>query len=380
MRRQLALFTAVRTAFNTAYRMAYPFLSTFARGVGVPPETLALALTARSVLGALGPFLAAIADRVGRRAGMRFGLVLFVVGLALVSLWPTFPALFLALTLVTLGKYVFDPSMQAYLGDRVRYERRGTAIAVTEVGWSLAFLLGMPLVGWVMGRWGWRAPFPLLAAVGVLALLALQRTVPPDPPVTAAPPSVLHNLRAVLTHPAACFGLLVGLTASAANEAVNLVFGLWLEDAFGLKLLALGGAAAVIGLSELGGEALVGGFTDRMGKRRAIALGLLTNSLAALALPLLGRTSNGALLGLFLFYITFEFTLVSSIPLMTEVLPQARATVMAANVAALSLGRALGAGIAPPLYAFGILGSVLGAVALNLIALTALTRVAVQQP
>jgi hypothetical protein len=64
--------------------------------------------------------------------------------------------------------------------------------------------------------------------------------------------------------------------------------------------------------------------------------------LAALALYFLGRTEAGALVGLFFFYITFEFTLVSIIPLMTELLPAARATLMAFNVAALSFGRALG--------------------------------------
>src|SRR5690606_41636126 len=47
----------------------------------------------------------------------------------------------------------------------------------------------------------------------------------------------------------------------------------------------------------------------------------------------------GALLALILFYISFEFTIVSSIPLMTEVLPHARATVMASFFILASIGR-----------------------------------------
>jgi predicted MFS family arabinose efflux permease len=97
--------------------------------------------------------------------------------------------------------------------------------------------------------------------------------------------------------------------------------------------------------------------------------------LAALALYFLGRTEAGALVGLFFFYITFEFTLVSIIPMMTELLPAARATLMAFNVAALSLGRALGDLIAPRLYIWGFWSVVLGAVVFNLLALAALRKV-----
>jgi predicted MFS family arabinose efflux permease len=103
-------------------------------------------------------------------------------------------------------------------------------------------------------------------------------------------------------------------------------------------------------------------------------MGLVTNSGAALLLSVLGRTPTGALVGLFLFYITFEFTLVSLIPMMTEVLPEARATVMAFNVSALSLGRAIGAPLAPFLYHYGFPIVTIGAVVFNIFALLALVR------
>jgi predicted MFS family arabinose efflux permease len=137
----------------------------------------------------------------------------------------------------------------------------------------------------------------------------------------------------------------------------------------------LGAASAVIGLSELCGEGLVAAFVDRLGKPRAIGLGLVANCLAAVALFFLGHTVTGALVGLFFFYISFEFTLVSVIPMMTEVLPSARATLMAFNVASLSLGRALGDLLAPRLYLWGFWSIVLGAVAFNLLALLALRKV-----
>ncbi|PJH75409.1 MAG: hypothetical protein CO064_06815 [Anaerolineae bacterium CG_4_9_14_0_8_um_filter_58_9] len=218
------------------------------------------------------------------------------------------------------------------------------------------------------------APFPLLALLGALTFVGIVLMLPKDGKPRADRSPLWANFRSVLTYVPALAGLAVGLFASTANEVVNLIFGVWLEDSFGLKIAALGAASAIIGLSELGGEGLVAAFVDRLGKPRAVAIGLLANSLAALSLPFLGRTEAGALTGLFFFYISFEFTLVSCIPLMTEVLPGARATLMSFNVAALSLGRALGAPLAPLLYGFGFLAVAAGAVGFNLLALLALRK------
>jgi predicted MFS family arabinose efflux permease len=376
LRYQVLAFTATRTVLNTAHRMVYPFLPAFGRGLGVDLTALSLALAVRSIVGTFGPLLASVADSRGRKAGMLFGLLLFTAGVTQVVFWPTYGGFLLALVLTTLGKYVFDPAMQAYLGDRVTYHRRGFVLAITEVGWSLSFILGVPAAGFSIARQGWMSPFPLLALLGMVSFGFLYWWLPKDPGPADGHPGLWENFRKVLTYKPAIAGLSMGILASAANEVVNLVFGVWMEDSFGLRIAALGAAAALIGLAELGGETLVGGFTDRLGKPRAVAVGLFLNCLAALALPLLGRSAPGALVGLFLFYLTFEFTLVSIIPLMTEVLPAARATLLAANVAGLSLGRATGAFLAPMLYvtgsASGITGSALAAVLLNLCALLAL--------
>jgi predicted MFS family arabinose efflux permease len=212
----------------------------------------------------------------------------------------------------------------------------------------------------------------VLSALGLLALAALSLLLPKDEKPAADRLGMWKNFRTVFVYPPALAGLAMGFLISAANEVVNLVFGVWMEDAFGLKIAALGAASAVIGLSELGGESLVSLLTDRLGKERAVGAGIALNSLAALALPFLGREFLGALVGLFLFYITFEFTLVSAIPLMSEILPPARATLMSLNLAGHTLGRALGSLLASSIYAFGILSSGLAAAGFNLLALAAL--------
>jgi predicted MFS family arabinose efflux permease len=184
-----------------------------------------------------------------------------------------------------------------------------------------------------------------------------------------------QNFGTVLRNVPALAGISIALWASAGNELVNLIFGVWLEDSFGLQITALAGASAVIGFAELGGESLTALLTDRIGKPRALALGLLTNAMAALLLPFIGRTEVGALVGLFLFYITFEYVMVSHVPMMTEMIPHARATVMSFNLVGHSLGRAIGAFLAPFIYRqFGFLFVALLTIVFNVFGLLALRR------
>lgn len=365
----------LRTVLNTAHRMVYPFLAVFARGLGVDISTMSLLMTGRSLLGATSPLFAPLADRRGRKFGMSLGMAVFTLGVGLVVIHPAFWTLAAALMLATLGKYLFDPSMQAYFGDRIPYDRRGTALAVTEVAWSMAFIAGVPLMGLLIDRYGWTAPFPVFTVLGLVIFLVILRIVPGEDPHHDPPSNSRDGYRAVFTSIPALAGISIAMWASAGNEMVNVIFGVWLEDSFGMRIAALAGASAVIGVSELSGEGLVAFTTDRLGKPLALSIGLICNSAASIMLPLIGRTPAGALIGLFFFYITFEYVLVSHIPLMTELVPKARATILSLNVTGHSAGRALGAFLAAFMYREFGFGSVAGmAVVFNIAGILALHR------
>jgi MFS transporter, DHA1 family, inner membrane transport protein len=373
MRFELPLFTIIRMISSTAFRMVYPFLPAFRDGLGVPVQSLTLAIGSRSLVAAFaGPFFATLADSRGRKTGMLLGIGLFIAGTAIIVFWPTFFGFVLAMMLATIGKVTFDPSMQAYMGDRVPYARRSFAITITELSWSGAYIVGIPLVGWVIARYGWIAPFPLLGLLIFFAGALLYLRVPKDRAHVSAPPTFIANFRAILKSPAAKAALGFTLLSCIGNEIINLVFGVWMEDSFGLKLAALGAAAAVLGIAEVSGEGLVALITDRLGKKRSIFIGLVVNSAAVLMLPFMQANLTGALVALFLFYISFEFLIVSSIPLMTEVMPKARATMMSGFFTTASIGRAAASVVVSPLYRFGFLAVVFVAIAFNLLAIWAI--------
>src|SRR5512140_422147 len=178
---QVALFTVIKVLYNTTYRMVYPFLSIFAAGMGMDLAGFAAVFTARSLTGMLGPFLAPIADRRGRKTSMLLGLGIFTLGAGVAAAWPSYPTFLAALVLTTLGNYIYLPAVQAYLGDHVPYARRGLVMAITETRWSLSFIVGVPLIGFLIAAAGWASPFGVLAGLGAAAFLALAIGLPATP-------------------------------------------------------------------------------------------------------------------------------------------------------------------------------------------------------
>ncbi|MBN8655855.1 MAG: MFS transporter [Anaerolineae bacterium] len=368
---QLLIYTSIRVVLNTAHRMIYPFLSIFARGLGVDIGVVSGLIANRAIVGSFTPFIIPFIEQRGRKFGMLLGLSCFIAAMGLVSFFPTVTSLGIALVLSMLGKAFFDPSLTAHIADQTPYSERGSAIAILEFAWSFAFILGVPAVGWLIARSGWASPFFAFTLMGVAAFLYIAFTLKSSTKLNLPEGGVFANIKTVFTSPVSLVAISIGLLVSTANELVNVTFGIWLEDSFQLKIAALGAASAIIGLSELGGEGLVFGFVDRLGKVRASGVGVIANCLAAILLPIIGRTQTGALIGLFLFYITFEFTIVSIIPLITEVMPNARVTMLSFAGAGHSIGRGVGALLAPGLYAASFSYIMVMAVLFNLIGLVA---------
>jgi predicted MFS family arabinose efflux permease len=111
---------------------------------------------------------------------------------------------------------------------------------------------------------------------------------------------------------------------------------------------------------------------DRLGKRRVIGFGLAASGAAYLALPFLAARLEYALAGLFFVYITFEFTIVATLPLITELAPEARSRVLSAAIASHASGRMVGALIGGYLFRVGFAWNAAMALALNVLALALL--------
>jgi predicted MFS family arabinose efflux permease len=344
---QLIALMAARFVLNTGLRFVYPYAPELARGLDVPRQDIYYLITLRNLTGFLSPVFGPLSERYGRRSVLVLGMLIFSVGALMVVLWPNYWILGAALCATGIAKILYDPAMQAYVGEEVPYERRGRAIAFTEYSWSLALIIGVPIVGLIMQQQGWRSPFLWLGIGGIIAAILLWRTIHSRVEQNKASAQKAAVFNVLRQNPVVIYAALYMIFFVAANEMLFIVFGGWMEDSFGLSLTSLGVATAVIGGAELAGETISGWSVDRYGKRPVIIFTGAVTVLCNLLLPMTSATLIGALGTLFVLFLSFEITIVGGIPLMTELVPQARAVVMSIILAAMFAGRTLGSFLGP---------------------------------
>ena len=93
------------------------------------------------------------------------------VGALVTAATGVYAGAFVGFILLGLGKPAFDAAAQAYVADRTPYERRARYMSILELTWAGGLLVGAPLAGWLIGQYGWQAPFwfvGVLFAIGPL--------------------------------------------------------------------------------------------------------------------------------------------------------------------------------------------------------------------
>ena len=179
LRVQLVILTLARLVLNTGIRMIYPFAPAISRGLGVEVTAVYRLLTLRSLTGFISPLFGPMSDRFGRKPMIVAAMFLCVLACLLVIIWPTYWPLGATLIFISLAKVIYDPALSAYLGDVVPFVRRGRAIAVIELAWAGALLVGAPLVGWLIARGGWQSSFLWIALLAGGTAVLLLIVLPP---------------------------------------------------------------------------------------------------------------------------------------------------------------------------------------------------------
>ena len=343
-----SLVTAVicRILLNTARRFIYPFAPTFARGLGVPLTAVTSLIAVNQATSIMGLFFGPVSDRIGYRVMMLCSLGMLALGMVAAGLIPVYGIVLTALFLAGLGKSIFDPAIQAFVGERVAYHRRAQAVGFLEVSWAGSSLIGIPLMAYLISSHGWRSPFFVLGLLSLVGGIVLGFLLPKDRPRAAGrmqAGELLAAYKRLSKNRAAMGALVFAFFFNGANDIFFVVYGAWLENAFDISVMALGAGTAVIGMAELCGEGLTAFLSDRLGLKKAVVIGAGLTVVNYTLLPFYGHSLFVAFTGIFILFLSVEFTIVTSIALYTEILPNARATMIAAVMAAAGLGRVAGA-------------------------------------
>ncbi len=361
--RTLARLTAAKTVTNVALRWIPPFLPTLERAFGATTTQLTTVLGVGEAAGLSTIFLGRHLDR-GRERAVMIGALGLVGASAVLALAGTLATFAISFFVLVLGVSNLTVAGQAWISHRVDYRRRARSLGLYETSWALALLVGAPLVAVLINLFGWRGPFVAIAIACVLAALLVAVTLP-APARAAGLESVDAELGTGTTGQvptritARAWLVMIGsATTAMAGLAVFVISGSWLDDAFGVSTGGVGAVAMLFGATELVSSLGSAAFADRLGKLRT-TLGGLGGLLAGLAVMISAddRLWLG-IVGIIVFLLGFELAFVVSLSLVSESMPTARGTTLAASNAVGTVARASGAVLSGWLYGIhGIAGT-----------------------
>ncbi|MCK5696259.1 MAG: MFS transporter [Desulfobacula sp.] len=337
----IIITTFTKLLFNITRRLIYPFAPEFARGLNVELSAITSVIAINQATSLLGPVGAGFADRYGYRILMLFSLAMLTIGTFAIGLIPIYSVLVIAFFLTGLAKSIFDPSLQAFISNVVPFEKRGQVIGITEIAWAGSTLVGIPLAGIVIERFSWQTPFLIIGILCLVCFFILLKIMPKDE--KSVKTSMKSNWKTIIKDRKVLGILSFVFFMSLANDNLFVIYGAWLEQSYNLSLAAIGFGTIFIGLSEILGEGCTILFSDKIGLKKSIIIGISLCSGAYFLLPLLNIGLSYVLAELFLVFFTFEFTIVTSVSLSTELVPELRASTMSAFFAFAGIGRVAGA-------------------------------------
>lgn len=212
--------------------------------------------------------IARVADR-GRRVDIIAGAVaLWSAMTAVCGLAQNFVQLALARVGVGVGEAGLTPPAHSLIADLFPEERRGTAIAIYQMGVPAGALIGLMAGGFIAEIWGWRAAFLAVGLPGIAVAVVVRLTVPePERSTDAAPQPAFGASLAALWRIASFRHITIAFALSSfAIFAFNAWFPALLGRVHGLNTAEIAAWVGPIGfVSGVLGSFFGGYLGDRLG-------------------------------------------------------------------------------------------------------------------
>jgi multidrug resistance protein len=341
MNQKLWALTLGNFAVGTGSLIVAGILPAIASGLGT---SVAMAGQLVAIYGftlAIGaPLLGIVTGRIERRPLMLGGLAVFVLACLIGALAANYTTLALSRALAGIGAALFTPNAAALAAQLVPPEQRGRAIALVFAGFSLASVVGVPLGTCVGGEFGWRSAFALVAALALLAIVLLAKTLPRAMPL---PPVALRSWLRLFRQPAPMLTVTATVLNMAGQYALFTYIAALLARLHGIGPTGLGAMLVWFGVAGVLGNAAAGRTVDRVGAARVATFGIgvvlaafmiMAYSGASLALTILAIGLWGGA--------AFAISSAQQVRLVNQN-PRLASATLALNTSALYIGQAGGA-------------------------------------
>jgi predicted MFS family arabinose efflux permease len=167
MQAKLWSLTLGNFAIGTGMMIVPGILNELSTDLAASPAAIGMLISAFAMTVCIGgPLLAAWTSAIERRRLLTAALALYAVMHLAAALAPDYSSLLLIRMATAIGAAVFTAQAAATAGLMVPPEKRGKAIGLVFLGWSIAAVVGTPLGAYFGARIGWR---PTLGLVGLLS-------------------------------------------------------------------------------------------------------------------------------------------------------------------------------------------------------------------
>jgi DHA1 family inner membrane transport protein len=283
MPRLLWLFSAVNLIIGSGAFVIGGILGPIAEGLDVSVPAAGQAMTAYALANALlAPLLMLATGHWPRKRALLFALGLFAAGNLVCALADSLVLLLAGRVLMGVGA-VFTALGAGIAVALVEPARRGKALALTFLGISLSYVVGVPLGSWLGLAYEWHTPLWLFTGLSLAAWLAAARWVPAE---IGAPGASFDGLGRLLARREVLGALLMTLCYFTAIFAVFAYIGPVLQALVPMGREQQSLTLALFGVSGVAGTLIGGMANDRFGPRRSLRVQLAVLGTTMALLPL----------------------------------------------------------------------------------------------
>ncbi|MHC1707906.1 MAG: MFS transporter [Bacteroidales bacterium] len=156
-----------------------PAIPAIIKNIDVPRDELSWIYAIYILFNLIGlPFLARLADVLGRRMVYVISLALFGIGSLIVALSQHFDVLLIGRAIQGFGSSGVFPVAAAVIGDIFPVEKRGRALGMLGAVFGFAFLLGPVIAGVMLRYFEWNALFSINIPIAVFLIIWSLQLLP----------------------------------------------------------------------------------------------------------------------------------------------------------------------------------------------------------
>jgi SHS family lactate transporter-like MFS transporter len=272
-----------------------------ARDFHVGLEAVAFSLMLTLAMRPIGAFIfGRLADRYGRRPVLMFDIVLFAVLEAASALAPSLTVLLIVRALFGIamgGEWGIGASLAM---ESIPARARGLVSGILQEGYATGYLLGALAYWLLFDHIGWRGMFAL-GVLPALLVLYIRRAVPESPAwesvrKRAALPGMLETMRG--RWPLFAYLVVLMMAFNMFSHGSQDLYPTFLKQQLHFDTGTVSRLTIVLNLGAIVGGLVFGAWSERIGRRRAIAIAAL---LALPMIPLWAFGSSVVLLGIGVF-------------------------------------------------------------------------------